>query len=98
MKNEKSVNSLIFPSQLYLKRDSNTTQVYYCKICQVFKNVFFKEHLWATASETKEENRSKEGKICFSLSLSISKFWFALELFYLLCILISPHIPKRNKT
>ena len=34
--------------QLYLKRDSGTGVS--CEFCEISKNTFFTEHLWATAS------------------------------------------------
>ena len=35
--------------QLYLKRGSGTGVS--CEFCKTFKNTFFTEHLWTTASE-----------------------------------------------
>ena len=34
--------------QLYSK--DTPTQVFFCEICEIFKNTYFEEHLWKTAS------------------------------------------------
>ena len=31
-------------------------QVFFCELCEIFKNSFFTEHLWATASVVLREN------------------------------------------
>ena len=38
----------LFKLQLYLKRDSGTG--FSCEFCEIFKNTFFTENLWMTAS------------------------------------------------
>ena len=47
--------NFIKKAQLYLKRPSfikkeALAQVFSCEFCQISKNTFFTEHLWATAS------------------------------------------------
>ena len=39
-------------------KEETLTQVFSCEFCEIFKNTFFTEHLWATASE-RDQNISK---------------------------------------
>ena len=41
-------DSLFSSLQLYLKK--TLVQMFSCEFCEIFKNNFFKEHLWAAAS------------------------------------------------
>ena len=34
----------------FIKQET-LTQVFSCEFCEIFKNTFFSEHLWTTASE-----------------------------------------------
>ena len=43
---------LIEPSGLQLYLKVPPTQVASCKICEIFKKIYFEENLWTTASET----------------------------------------------
>ena len=40
--------------QLYKKE--TLAQVFFCEFCEISKNTFFTEHLWATASELSRKN------------------------------------------
>ena len=52
----------VFSKKLFLitKNKETPVQVFSCEFCEIFKNNFFVEHLWATASKniflTLEEN------------------------------------------
>ena len=35
----------------FINKKEKPTQVFFCKICQIFKNIYFEKHLRATASE-----------------------------------------------
>ena len=52
----------VFRPATLLKRDSDTGIS--CEICEIFKNVFFEEHLWKTASVV-----SFSWHLCWSLFL-----------------------------
>ena len=39
-------------------------QLFSCKFCEIFKNTFFTEHLWTTASDNGEVERTP--KLCLS--------------------------------
>ena len=52
----------VFRPATLLKRDSDTGIS--CEICEIFKNVFFEEHLWTTASVV-----SFSWNLCWSLFL-----------------------------
>ena len=37
------------PESLFNKKET-VAEVFYCEFCEISKNTFFTEHLWATAS------------------------------------------------
>ena len=37
---------------LFFNKVADLTQVFSCEFCEISKNTFFKEHLWATASDS----------------------------------------------
>ena len=44
----------VFRPVTLLKSDSNST-VFSCEICEIFKNIYFEEHLRATASKVSKK-------------------------------------------
>ena len=40
----------VFRPTTLLKRDSNT-RVFFCKYCEIFKKIYFKEHMQTAASD-----------------------------------------------
>ena len=69
--------------QLYYKWDLNTGV--FCEFCEVSKNIFFKEHLWTTASECWQHFRVafKTVQSCTILNALNPTFNFILRKFTL---------------
>ena len=42
----------------FIKKET-LAQVFSCEVCEISKNIFFKEHLWATASLQKTYSRGR---------------------------------------
>ena len=65
-------------------------QVFSCEFCQISKNTFFTEHLWATASILREGRRSKQKKfqsfLNFTKKIVIKKCSYIF--YFLLAVLI----------
>ena len=59
-------------SQNLIKKEI-LAQVFSCEFCEISKNTFFTEHLWATASE-KKEKRCYLRKIIFKTVGNIAEF------------------------
>ena len=48
--------------------DAEAATVFYCEFCKIFKNTFFTEHLWVTASVS--SMLSSEDKTYFDITIS----------------------------
>ena len=66
-------------------------QVFSCEFCQISKNIFFTEHLWATASILREGRRLKQIEISIISKLTkkiIKKEKCSYIFYFLLVVLI----------
>ena len=52
----------------FIKKEA-LAQVFSCEFCQISKNTFFKEHLWATASTLREGRRLMQIEISIFFKL-----------------------------
>ena len=43
---------------LFLIKEETLAQAFSCEFCEIYKNSFFTEHLWATASERTSDTES----------------------------------------
>ena len=48
----KGVRLIKKPSLIRVKKRETPIQVYSCDTCEIFKNIYFGEHLWTTASKS----------------------------------------------
>ena len=49
---------------LFIKTET-LAQVFFCEFCKIYKNIFFTEHLWATATRLLQVKQKKKKKNYF---------------------------------
>ena len=77
------------PEACNVIKKETLAQVFSCEFCQISKNTFFTEHLWATASILREGRRLKQIEISIVSKLAKKKEKkknvAGFFIFYLLC-------------
>ena len=60
-----------FPVPESLIKKETLAEVFCCEFCKISKNIFFKEHLWRTASKLGDHLQEKS----FAAPLTVSETW-----------------------
>ena len=77
--------SLLFDKVAVLRKKETLTRVFSCEFCEIFKNTFFTEHLWTTASKHQISTRVNQKKTKSSrndyVMCTCFKFWLMKNIF-----------------
>ena len=60
-----------FPVPESLIKKETLAEVFCCEFCKISKNIFFKQHLWRTASKLGDHLQEKS----FAAPLTVSETW-----------------------